>query len=102
MIDIDPTVDFACKMLLGNPEHPQLTIHFLNSVMRPVIPIVGVEYLNPIQPQQFEDCSARSAGAMDGLLLPSPRSIVRSDSKAVAIADFYRSFRSSRDDFSPT
>lgn len=29
MIDIDPTVDFACKMLLGNPEHPRLTIHFL-------------------------------------------------------------------------
>ncbi len=55
MIDIDPTVDFACKMLLGNPEHPQLTIHFLNSVMRPAIPIVAVEYLNPILPQQFED-----------------------------------------------
>ncbi|MBL8889883.1 MAG: Rpn family recombination-promoting nuclease/putative transposase [Planctomycetaceae bacterium] len=55
MIDIDPTVDFACKMLLGNPEHPQLTIHFLNSVLRPDVPIVAVEYLNPIQPQQFED-----------------------------------------------
>lgn len=55
MIDIDPTVDFVCKMLLGNPKHSRLTIHFLNAVLRPVVPIVEVEYLNPINEQAFED-----------------------------------------------
>lgn len=54
MIDIDPTVDFVCKMLLGNPRHQRLTIHFLNAVIRPEIPIIDVEYLNPINEQAFE------------------------------------------------
>lgn len=48
MIEIDPTVDYVCKMLLGNPAHSRLTIHFLNAVLRPSSPIVEVEYLNPI------------------------------------------------------
>ncbi len=29
IIEIDPTVDFACKLVIGNPELPELTIHFL-------------------------------------------------------------------------
>ena len=32
-IGINPTVDFAFKMLYGNPEHPGVTIHFLNSML---------------------------------------------------------------------
>ena len=54
MIEIDPTVDFVCKMLLGNPAHSRLTIHFLNAVLRMESPIVEVEYLNPFVMQEFE------------------------------------------------
>jgi predicted transposase/invertase (TIGR01784 family) len=54
MIEIDPTVDFVCKMLLGNPAHSRLTIHFLNAVLRTKSPIVEVEYLNPFVLQEFE------------------------------------------------
>lgn len=43
MIEIDPTIDYACKMLLGNPDHSRLTIHFLNAVLQADSPIVGVE-----------------------------------------------------------
>lgn len=32
-IGIDPRVDFACKLLLGSPDHPAITIHFLNAVL---------------------------------------------------------------------
>jgi predicted transposase/invertase (TIGR01784 family) len=54
LIDIDPTVDFACKMLLGNPDHPDITIHFLNAVLRLDSPIVSVEIINPIVLKEFE------------------------------------------------
>ena len=54
LLDIDPTVDYACKMLLGNPAHSRLTIHFLNAVIKPKSPIVAVQYLNPILQQEFE------------------------------------------------
>ncbi len=54
MLDIDPTVDFACKMVLGNPAHSGLTVHFLNSVLQWPSPIVHVEHLNPIVWSEFE------------------------------------------------
>ena len=54
MIEIDPTVDYACKMLLGNPSHSRLTVHFLNAVLKPESSIMEVTYLNPIIPQEFE------------------------------------------------
>lgn len=54
MIEIDPMVDYACKMLLGNPSHSRLTLHFLNAVLKPVTPIVEVTYLNPIIPKEFD------------------------------------------------
>ncbi len=47
-VGIDPRVDFACKLMLGSPEHPAVTIHFLNSMMRPSVPLVEVEILNPL------------------------------------------------------
>jgi predicted transposase/invertase (TIGR01784 family) len=53
-IEIDPTVDFACKMLLGNPDYPDITIHFLNAVLRLESPIVAVEIVNPIVWKEFE------------------------------------------------
>ncbi|MEM9366868.1 MAG: Rpn family recombination-promoting nuclease/putative transposase [Planctomycetota bacterium] len=47
-IGIDPKVDFAFKLLLGSPEHPTITLHFLNTILNPSIEIVEVEILNPI------------------------------------------------------
>lgn len=47
-LGIDPRVDYACKMMLGNPAHPAVTIHFLNAVLRLEAPIVSVEILNPL------------------------------------------------------
>jgi predicted transposase/invertase (TIGR01784 family) len=45
---IDPRVDFACKLMLGSPDHPTVTIHFLNSLLPLEAPIVGIEILNPL------------------------------------------------------
>jgi predicted transposase/invertase (TIGR01784 family) len=47
-LGIDPKVDFAFKMMLGNPEHPAVTIHFLNAMLRPAAPVVEVQILNPL------------------------------------------------------
>lgn len=47
-LGIDPRVDFACKLMLGSPTHTAVTIHFLNSMLRPLVPIVSVEILNPL------------------------------------------------------
>lgn len=52
---IDPKVDFAFKLVFGSPEHPRITIHFLNSVLQPTRPITAVEILNPIQERDRED-----------------------------------------------
>ena len=54
IIEIDPTVDFACKQMIGNPELPELTIHFLNAVLGHSVPIQSVEILNPINDREFE------------------------------------------------
>ena len=54
IIEIDPTVDYACKQVIGNPLFPEITIHFLNAVLTPESPIVAVEILNPINEQKFE------------------------------------------------
>lgn len=48
-LGIDPRVDFACKRMLGSPDHPAITIHFLNAMMRPAEPLVEVEILKGIQ-----------------------------------------------------
>ena len=47
-LGIDPRVDFACKLMLGSPEHPAVTIHFLNSMLALQVPVVEVEILNPL------------------------------------------------------
>lgn len=47
-LGIDPRVDFACKLMLGSPEHPAVTIHFLNSMLGLQVPVVEVEILNPL------------------------------------------------------
>ncbi|QDV54261.1 flagellar assembly protein H [Rosistilla oblonga] len=52
MLRIDPKVDFAFKQMLGHPGHPAVTIHFLNAILQPQVPIQQVEILNPIQGKQ--------------------------------------------------
>ena len=47
-IGIDPTVDYAFKLLLGSPEHPTITLHFLNAILGDEIQINSVEIINPI------------------------------------------------------
>ncbi len=54
-IGIDPLVDFVCKMLLGSPDHPAITLHFLNAVLGGSPQITAVEILNPIIGQEFDD-----------------------------------------------
>jgi predicted transposase/invertase (TIGR01784 family) len=55
LIEIDPLVDYACKRLLGNPDHPALTLHFLNAVLKPRRSIVNVQIINPIVEKEYED-----------------------------------------------
>ncbi len=46
-IGISPTVDFAFKLVFGNPEHTRITIHFLNSILNLSSPITAVTIQNP-------------------------------------------------------
>ena len=48
-LGIDPKVDFAFKMVFGNPQHTGITIHFLNAALSLPAPIDWVEIINPIQ-----------------------------------------------------
>ncbi|MCP4402254.1 MAG: Rpn family recombination-promoting nuclease/putative transposase, partial [bacterium] len=54
---IDPKVDFAFKMLLGNEQHKGLLVHFLNAVLahEPGIHIQTVNLLNPFNEREFEN-----------------------------------------------
>ena len=54
ILGIDPTVDFASKLVLGSPEHPAITLHFINAVLRRDPLITEVEILNPIVGQEFD------------------------------------------------
>ena len=71
-IGIDPTVDYAFKLLLGSPEHPAITLHFLNAILGDEINVTEVEILNPILGKEDDadklsilDVSARdSAGRL--------------------------------------
>jgi predicted transposase/invertase (TIGR01784 family) len=47
-IGICPTVDFAFKLMLGSPEHTNVTKHFLNSILEGQGRISHVRILNPI------------------------------------------------------
>lgn len=54
-IGIDPTVDFAFKKVLGSPEFPQVTVHFLNSVLGESAHVTDVTILNPIMGKDYKD-----------------------------------------------
>lgn len=55
MAGIDLKVDFAFKLTFGSPDHPRITIHFLNAVLQPPRPITAVRILNPIQERDRAD-----------------------------------------------
>ena len=54
-IGIDPTVDFAFKRVLGSPEHPAITLHFLNAVLGGDPLVTQVEILNPFLEKDFDE-----------------------------------------------
>ena len=54
-IGIDPTVDFAFKKLLGSPDHPAITLHFLNAVLGGDPVISSVEFINPFMEKEFDE-----------------------------------------------
>ncbi len=54
-LGIDPKVDFAFKLMLGSPDHPAVTIHFLNAVLQHSDPITEVQILNPILGKNYSD-----------------------------------------------
>ena len=49
-----PVVDCVFKAILGSPEHKEALLHFLNIVIKPAIPILEVEILNPFNEQEFQ------------------------------------------------
>jgi predicted transposase/invertase (TIGR01784 family) len=54
VIGINPTVDFACKKVLGSPDHPAITLHFLNAILGGEPRIAQVTILNPIVDKDYE------------------------------------------------
>ena len=52
---IDPTADYAFKLLLGTEENKDLLLHFLNGILGVEVPIQEVTLVNPFVPSQFKD-----------------------------------------------
>jgi|GEM_PF-172778 len=50
---IDPMIDCVFKALLGASENTNLTINFLNAILKPKIPIDNIEILNPYNERSF-------------------------------------------------
>ncbi len=55
VIGIDPRVDYACKRVLGDPSATDITVHFLNAVLRPKRPITSVTIQNPLTGREVID-----------------------------------------------
>lgn len=51
---IDPTSDYAFKLLLGTEENKDVLLHFLNGMLQLEVPIVELVLLNPFVPAQFQ------------------------------------------------
>jgi predicted transposase/invertase (TIGR01784 family) len=54
-IGISPLVDFAFKLMLGNPKHKAVTIHFLNAILVGQPRITQVRFVNPILDKESAD-----------------------------------------------
>ena len=55
ILGIRPTVDFAFKLVFGNPEHTGVTIHFLNAILGDQPKITHVQIQDPFLEQQTEN-----------------------------------------------
>lgn len=53
-INILPVLDFVFKYLFGRPDNSILLVHILNAVLRPKVPIVEAEVLNPFNEKEFD------------------------------------------------
>ena len=53
-IKILPVLDFVFKYLFGRPDNCVLLVHILNAVLRPTVPIVEAEILNPFNEKEFD------------------------------------------------
>jgi len=52
---VNPMIDSAFKALFANPHHSHLLVDLLNAVIQPAIPILSVEYLDPVDgPDRLE------------------------------------------------
>jgi len=45
---VNPMIDSAFKALFANPEHSYLLVDLLNAIVKPEVPILSVEYLDPV------------------------------------------------------
>ena len=54
-IKILPVLDFVFKYLFGRPENTTLLVHILNAVLRPTVPIVDAQILNPFNEKEFDN-----------------------------------------------
>jgi predicted transposase/invertase (TIGR01784 family) len=54
-IEIDPRVDWVCKMLIGHEQRTHITTHFLNAALKPSVPIRSVVIQNPINEKESDD-----------------------------------------------
>ncbi|MCB9760644.1 MAG: Rpn family recombination-promoting nuclease/putative transposase [Alphaproteobacteria bacterium] len=52
---INPLVDYAFKRLLGTEANKNLTLHFLNAILRPRPPIVEIALVNPFNDRDYAD-----------------------------------------------
>jgi len=51
-VEFEPALSFAVEPVCGDPDHPQVTIHFLNSVLKFRRPVVHEKFVNPIQEKE--------------------------------------------------
>ncbi len=55
MLGVDPKVDYAFKRLFGDERNADILIHLLNAILKPVVPIVSIEILNPFNEKDFAE-----------------------------------------------
>lgn len=55
IIDIQPTVALAFRLVLGSPAHSAVTVHFLNAVLEGIFRIRQATILNPSLEQETTD-----------------------------------------------
>ena len=51
---LDPTIDFAFKRVFGNQAYPEITMSFVNSLIKSIwdVPVTTVEFLDPVNQKE--------------------------------------------------